>query len=891
MINKILPYIGLTALILYTIHLIVSPSIQLNITASSASILNITDEDNKPVHLTKTTVATNNKLTITNVNKKNTKSKGNEIFFTPVKTEHNGQISKTDSYKAKGDWKTKGDLQNSGKWYSTTPNSIITFEGYTSNLNVSFIKHPYSGTANINWNGQDMGDIDLYSENETLKNIKLENPKSNFYSLISPKTRELHFDFQKQNSTIDEIQLIFGNQIILQESNIDSNILKIDNYIQIKIIFILIKSIIVFIFKILLLSSIYLIIGLPFVIPIRKLSSLQKIVISIITGLAFVLLINTTLCFFFPVNISLPIFLVLISSIYLWSIKKNDLLKLVKSETRHPIIDKNFIFLFTTGILSVIIVFFPAIIEPNWFFGHSYTDSFEYTNLSQIFITTSPREYGFWLEVLRFAETIFLSINSLLLQTTTLSAYAISAAVFWFQLPFLSYLILKKILLNNTPTILLGTLMFSFSANLYSLFSQSYLAQYFFAFSLIYGILISILLLDFYNKTKKKDLFFILIVNSILFTTSLVLYSYHFFLPISLFLTGASYLIFKRSFYLLKLILLLGTMIFILLNINSIQIINFSKTSKFNEQLNNIGRHTVFPFYKDPIVFGSKILGLDDLVQNSPQISRINNELYGPNNNLNYIFNSYLYKIKKIILLASVFFSLFGILYSLLKRKGPQLFLFFTSLTYLSVLFYLFKLDQIYPFGKLGLTLGIILLINILLGINFILHIFKNNKIIQFTLNTFLCSFIFLNILTIFVDNSLFYLNRNSLLLYELRSHVSTVNIEVKQFETFINSKKIKKNSSFLIIGSYDDVYKTDKDRVFNNRILQILNNHNVNYSTNSNTHVYYGYDFGYNELPNNSTMEKNDYILVFNGYQIDKKNDHEIVFENNIFKVYKNNN
>ena len=108
------------------------------------------------------------------------------------------------------------------------------------------------------------------------------------------------------------------------------------------------------------------------------------------------------------------------------------------------------------------------------------------------------------------------------------------------------------------------------------------------------------------------------------------------------------------------------------------------------------------------------------------------------------------------------------------------------------------------------------------------------------------------------------------------------------EFNTFINSKNIEPNSTFTVIGNYDDIYKTDKDRIFYNRILQILYKYNVKYSNNLNTHIYYGYDFCYNESLKNTNNQKNNYILVFNGYTPDKTINYELVFENMIFKIYK---
>lgn len=885
--NKLLPYFLLIVLFCYLVFLITSRKLQLNVFTATSSKFSITNEHNEKILLSKNSGSTNNKVVITNVNKKNIYSKGNEIFFTPIETEHGGKLSNTNSYKViKGDWKIKDNLEDNGKWYSTEPGSIIEIETNTSNIYLNIAKHPFSGIANINWNGKDIGDIDLYSSNETWEKIKLETPMSIFYSLISPKTKELHLNFNEQKQIINRIEIIFGNDLIFQQDNVEQEVIEIGDHIQITIMFIILKNIVSFLLKIIFLISVYFFVGLPLVISNKNtFSYLEKIITSIAVGTAFTITTTTTMCFFVPVKISFLIFIILIILIYSISIKKNKLLKIIKSEMNRLVVDKNSIFLLILAILATTIVFLPAIIESGWFFGHSYTDSFEYINLSQIFVNTSPKDYGFKLDFTRIAETIFLSVNSLLLFTTTQKIYVISAAFFWFQLPFIIYVILKKINIKEKSFLLIGTIVFSFSANLYSLFSQSYLAQYFFIFSLMYGIFITLALIDIGKKPSKSFLF----ASSIIFVMSLILYPYHFFLPISLFITGLTNLIFKEKNQLLKSTLTLGIIALFLLNINSTILINFKKNKSYDETLNSIGRHIVFPFYKETIDFGNKILGIDDLILNSDHMSEINNELYKNENNLYYISDYYLLLFKKAMFFVSVAFLLIGIIYIFSNRNiDKYAFLFFTLIMYLLVSIYLYQSNQVYMFGKLGLTIGNILLVIILVGVDHANFVFKKYKTLKHIFSIFLLLLLIMNMMSINRDNSLFYLNRNSILLYKLRTQISTVSIDLKNFEKFVNSKKIESNGTFLIIGNFDDVYKTDKDRVFNNRILQILNRYNVKYGKNLQSHIFYQYDFGYNEEIKDDDFAKIDYMLLFNGYNFEKINNKELILKNNLFKIYK---
>jgi len=141
-----------------------------------------------------------------------------------------------------------------------------------------------------------------------------------------------------------------------------------------------------------------------------------------------------------------------------------------------------------------------------------------------------------------------------------------------------------------------------------------------------------------------------------------------------------------------------------------------------------------------------------------------------------------------------------------------------------------------------------------------------------------------LNMRSVLVENMPLITNRFNPIMYTIRSHISTINIELKELNLIVNAIS-PNNKTVSFIGNYDDLLGSDKDRVENNRILEIFNEFQI---------IGCPYKFPIN-YENSLDCQKGlqnlqpDYIFVYNGY-IFSNNKYKNILNNTIFSVYEKN-
>lgn len=137
---------------------------------------------------------------------------------------------------------------------------------------------------------------------------------------------------------------------------------------------------------------------------------------------------------------------------------------------------------------------------------------------------------------------------------------------------------------------------------------------------------------------------------------------------------------------------------------------------------------------------------------------------------------------------------------------------------------------------------------------------------------------------SVLVENMPLITNRFNPIMYTIRSHISTINIELKELNLIVNAIS-PNNKTVSFIGNYDDLLGSDKDRVENNRILEIFNEFQI---------IGCPYKFPIN-YENSLDCQKGlqnlqpDYIFVYNGY-IFSNNKYKNILNNTIFSVYEKN-
>jgi len=436
--------------------------------------------------------------------------------------------------------------------------------------------------------------------------------------------------------------------------------------------------------------------------------------------------------------------------------------------------------------------------EPGWFLGRSLTDSFYYINQSQALIS-NPNEIPIKfisLYIIRYADLVTLAANAFFTFSDTKNAFIYSCSFLWFSLPFVFHCFFCQIN-KNRKYIWLLVYAASLTSNIYNLYSFNFLAQFYLCIGLIFSVYIG----TYYINEIKHDDFKKINIGlafplAIVFSYNIAVFPYHFFIPLSITLMLIIFnLINGESSYLkniIKSILIIGGLTIVFANINLIlPFASLKQIALYNDGLNSMVK-MIFPFYNS-LEFGSIIYGLKDWGRNGEYLANIVFELFLIKNNwVDYFIGIYQWFSKYIVFIV-VSINIFAFSYGLKSKRKTLLFLSITAGIYLMVVSILFCKSQLYSFGKLLITSGVLLSVMMITGISYFLSESKR-KVTSFAWIISLIILIVMNIISGTIENSMVFLNRNSQILNKNFSHLSTVNVELKKLENVVQGTKKDKN-------------------------------------------------------------------------------------------------
>ena len=822
----------------------------------------------------------------------------NEIVISNIRTVNNGAFVNFDKFvNVIPGWVIEEHdgygWQLKKQFVSKTPNSKIIWDGYTSELYCFILLHPKGGKIEVKWNG-DTKTIDTYRKNAKWEKLYLKSKKEIYYATIPISEKKIILKNIKND--VENITVTFGNLKLIDLNSVKNNDLEINfqNKLFTTVSYLILNGF-VFIFKNCWLLFLYLIFGTPFTVKFFKNSNfIEKLISSIIVGYCFLISIGSSLTYVISIKTSMYIIIIITLIFYIVLIKIHsipyflDYFSIKKNEIKTVYV------ICCISLCSTLIYYFPAIIEPGWFFGHNLTDTYHYTNWSQKLLRNSAFSIDFYYFLYwRIAELVSFGQNSIFLCTNTRASYPIINSALWFTLPPLGFVLFSR-LLKNQKIIFPAVILFSFASNLYSIFSQSYIAHYFFGFTLLYSLFFSIVFIQA-NKDiyiNENVLFYIAI--GVIFAANIALYSHQFLIPLSLIIFSLFYL--KNNKHHFKNAVKLGVATILCTNINLLPTINFKSNSIYFDRLDAIGANIVFPFYNVlSTIFGEIIFGFRDFTFIINKYKSVVCELFNINLS-NYVFKGisvdiYLILIKassKLLVFIIFVLILVWIVSTVLKVKQfnfqSNLFILITFLLYSLFSIFLLVTNHPYAYGKMMMTVGVIIPIIAILSIDNMLELKAGKNFDKIFLSLIFFFYICLNLNTMFLDNALAHLNRNSVLFSELRTHIDTVKMELKELSHEIqenDKKEITKNKRYkykgLIIGLLDEYEGTDKDRIIYNRIYHIFDNSFLHDDVISSKKELF------------EQVKNSSYLLVFNGYEnyIDEIQC-DLLIKNNLFSLYK---
>lgn len=297
------------------------------------------------------------------------------------------------------------------------------------------------------------------------------------------------------------------------------------------------------------------------------------------------------------------------------------------------------------SVVTTLALYSPALALPHWFTGHALTDSYFYINHAEAFRhepinlledpgwrTRANVEHlvaGIYNWAERTGDLLVLLNTALLCGESTRAAYTQLHVNYWLLLPLIGYCLLRRTLTGGAG-VWVGALLFSSSGMLYAIFAQCYVAQYVSIPFVLMSVWAAIVLDAHLRRPVSGATLARMLLLAAPLAGTVCQYPAQFLMPlvvaVALLVTAAA----RRSWRPLLALLSVGALTAALSLAGLIPLVAApSDVPRYVERLNEIGRTSVFPFYRDWIAFGEIAYGIRDWVGVSHDSGVILRELLG----------------------------------------------------------------------------------------------------------------------------------------------------------------------------------------------------------------------------------------------------------------------
>jgi len=537
--------------------------------------------------------------------------------------------------------------------------------------------------------------------------------------------------------------------------------------------------------------------------------------------------------------------------------------------------------LLALGLAGALFAFAPVITEHGWFIGHSLTDSADYIAWSERLSGVSLAEASIapW----RIADLTTLVTISTLTGVNTREGYAIAAFTFLVMLPLLTHAILD--VLAVPPSAAACGAVMSASLSIYpQLFDYSYFAQYINAFVLHAGMLAACLLIDPTRQILPGRWWQTQFALAGPLALGVAMYPYQAIPPIVFIMWLLASAILKRSQYSKALLITQCSLALVLTNRSLAIGIDFfqSKLSTFG-YLDALARNIVFPFHTS-FKFLCIVAGCRDITMVHtywPSIAALTGTRlwWMPL----YASSSVMGVVVMVLFLAMIL----GLCIMATRRSATACYVASVYGAFVFATLALFVTNHTYSYGKFMLACGTLVAVPAAIGL---VAMARGTHCGSYIVFAFLSLFMFFNMCSTVLDQSLGRVSRASPFLFNKRTHLSAVDIGLRDLERW--AQTLPQECRVGIVGNYARASYADTDRVLYNRMLHALRNADVEFQGNTCPIYTAAFQFGIASGPVNWCSY--DYLVVFRGYELlcelqaeDPASVHQVL-QNKVFRVFR---
>jgi len=790
-----------------------------------------------------------------------------------------------------GDWRVEGDWEvgrrwNGGVWTVSGSGATLSWSGYAPTLQLEFVTSPLAGSVEVVADGITLPPV-LLAGPEGTKRVDVSTDHRRATGMINVADLPATIDLPADATALSVTIICDGRTVYSAELPEDTRRVSLP-HVGHPSGFTYARRAGILVIRGFCVNAFFVFLGAPYCLALfAHRSAVVSVAAAWAAGMSFVVLITTSLTYVLPgtqavILASGGVAVIGIAICVGYRSSLQGVLSATKPDSGLPIV-------FVTGFAGALFAFAPAITEDGWFLGHSLTDSFEYIGLSELLIGTSLHDAG--VVPLRVADLATLVTISAINGIDAREGFAVVGFTLLMMLPLLTHAILD-VATGSASTAACGAVLSASMSIFPQLFGWCYFAQYINAFVLYAGLLSGCMLLDAIRPAPRLQWWASQCALAGPLALGVALYPYHAF-PAFMLLAGLFVQWLRRPAWPAATLLAAQVALVALLNNRSLAIVNdFVRTLVFNagtyksdnlDYLDALARNIVFPFHSS-FRFVSIVTGCRDITLNHTYWP----QLFALAGGVPWWMPTYANSLMMAAVVAGLMVAVVvGLAVLAAQRRKPAAYLALVYSVFLLATLGLFMTNRTYPYAKLLLTCGTLGAVPAAVGVSWIA---QRGAVGSGVAVCFMAGFMFFNMSTTLIDQSLLRISRVSPFISGKRTLLPAVDVGVRDLDRW--SRTLPPRSRVAIVGNFARVSYTDCDRVTYNRMLHALRGADVSFHESRCPLYTVAYQFGITERPIDECQY--DYVIIFRGYELRGGGLREAgvspppILENDVFRVYR---
>lgn len=533
------------------------------------------------------------------------------------------------------------------------------------------------------------------------------------------------------------------------------------------------------------------------------------------------------------------------------------------------------------GAIATLLIFAPAMAYPHWFTGHALTDSYFYINHAEAFRHESINRLqqpdwrahaniehlvaGIYNWAERTGDLLVLLNTALLYGEATRAAYTQLHFNYWLLLPLIGYCLLRRARPAGAA-VWVGTVLLTCSAMLYSVFTQCYVAQYVSVFFVLITMWATALA-DAQLRAAPGAPSNVVILLALPLAATVCVFPAQFVMPAVVAAVMLVTALALRSWRPVRSLVLVGGATAVLGAAGLIPLCAAPRDlPRYADRLNEIGRTAVFPFYRDPLIFGQVLYGIRDWVGVSRDSRKILPDVLGTDHPIWPIQRSS-HSARNLMLICFAI-TLIGVARGCRDPAGRTIAL--TLVVFSASAAALGLGGQMYLGAKMAVTCGVLALPALVLGLDAVFA--RRGAVLQLVGGGLAGILLFTNVTTAWFESSPWLLPERHVA--AAARHMSVLDADLRELvESPLFRKNQRRAGRLAVVGDYAQARGTDRDRVLAGYLSSALA----------------GYWVTANPTPEQWRERRIEQAVVFAGYELPPElaSRATLRFENALARVY----